>query len=139
MEGRGGAKTREEWETIVDKHFEESFEKTLGKLKSHLARHQQRSSKLTSVIPDLERCVGERNFLAHHFWREYATKWFTAPGRQEMVQRLTEARDLFSGTDSKLEAAMQPFEERYGFTPDLERAAFELIKQEARAKHWQQP
>src|SRR5438270_10417905 len=103
MEGRGGAKTQEEWETIVDQHYEESFEKTLAKLKSHLARHQQRSLTLSSVIPDLDSCVSERNFLAHHFCREYATKWFTALGRQEMIQRLTEARNLFSETDRKLE------------------------------------
>jgi hypothetical protein len=30
LEGRGGAKTLEMWEALVDKHFEESFEKTLG-------------------------------------------------------------------------------------------------------------
>jgi hypothetical protein len=30
LEGRGGAKTREDWEALVDKHFEDSFAKTLG-------------------------------------------------------------------------------------------------------------
>jgi hypothetical protein len=38
----------------------------------------------------------------------------------------------FSETDRKLEAAMRPFAERYGFTPDLERVAMELIAREAR-------
>jgi hypothetical protein len=131
LEGRAGVKTLEEWEALVDKHFEKSFEKTLGKLKSHLARHQQRSPILSNVMPDLDRCVCERSFLAHHFWREYATRWFTALGRERMVQWLAEARELFSETDRKLEAAMRPFAERHGFTPDLERAAMELIAHEA--------
>jgi hypothetical protein len=72
--------------------------------------------------------------LAHHFWRECATQWFTAAGREGMVQRLEEARDLFSETDSKLEAAIRPFAIRYGFTPDVERLGMELIKREARGK-----
>jgi len=132
LEGRAGAKTREEWEALVDKHFEESFEKTLGKLKNHLARHQARSPMLSKLMPDLDRCVGERNFLAHRFWREHATHWFTSLGRDRMIQRLAEARELFSETDRKLEAVMKPFEERYGFTPDLKRTTMELIAREAR-------
>ena len=99
LEGRGGAKTREEWEALVDKHFEESFQKTLGNLKNHLARHQQHSSALARVMTNLERCVDERNFLTHHFWREYASQWFTREGRASMIQRLEKAREPFSETD----------------------------------------
>jgi hypothetical protein len=132
LEGRGGAKTREEWEALVDKHFDESFEKTLGKLKNHLARHQQRSPILSKVMPALDRCVGERNFLAHHFWREYATAWFTVRGRERMIQRLEQSRELFSNTDRELEAAVRPFAAQQGITPDLERSTMELIKREAR-------
>jgi hypothetical protein len=131
LEGRAGAKTREEWEALVDKHFEESFEKTLGKLKNHLARHQERSPMLSNLMPDLDRCVCERNFLAHRFWREHATRWFTRRGRERMIHRLAEARELFSETDRKLETVMRPFKERNGFTPDLERATMELMRAEA--------
>ena len=131
LEGRGGAKTLEMWEALVDKHFEESFEKTLGKLKNHLARHQQRSPTLARVMADLERCVDERNFLAHGFWREHAVQWFTRKGRASMVQRLEKARELFSETDKNLEAAIQPFANHYGLTVDVQRLGLELIKLEA--------
>ncbi len=130
LEGRGGAKTLAEWETLVDKHFEDSFAKTLGKLKNRLALHGERSPVIDSVMTDLERCVDERNFLAHHFWRERAAYWFTAKGRTSMIQRLEEARELFSETDRKLEAAIQPFADRYGFTPDIQRYELELIKRD---------
>jgi hypothetical protein len=132
LEARVGVKTQEEWGAVVDTHFEESFEKTLGKLKTRLAGHQQRSLTLASVMPYLERCVAERNFLAHHFWRESAAQWFTRKGREFMVQRLEKARELFSETDKKLEAAIQPFAHRFGFTAELERRELELIKREAR-------
>jgi hypothetical protein len=134
MDKRPEVKTRQEWETLVDNYFENSFAQTLGRLKYQLVGHRGRSSALASIIPDLDKCVEERNFLAHHFWRENATEWFTAAGREGMVQRLEEARDFFSETDSKLEAAIRPFATCYGFTPDLERLSFELIKREARAK-----
>jgi len=80
-----------------------SFAQTLGRLKNQLVRYQGQSPALSSLITDLDKCVEERNFLAHHFWREHATHWFTAAGREGMVQRLEEARDLFSETDSKLD------------------------------------
>jgi hypothetical protein len=131
LERRGGVKTRTEWEALVDKHFEDSFAKTLGKLKSQIARHHERSPVIASVIIDLERCVDEWNFLAHHFWRQCATHWYTKEGRASMVQRLEEARELFSETDSKLEAAIQPFADRYGLTPDIQRYELEPIKREA--------
>jgi hypothetical protein len=133
MGKRREVKTREEWEILVDNHFENSFAQTLGRLKNQLVRYQGQSPALSSLITDLDKCVEERNFLAHHFWREHATHWFTAAGREGMVQRLEEARDLFSETDSKLEAAMRPFAARYGFTPNVERIGMELIRREARS------
>ena len=131
LERRGGAKTRQEWEALVDKHFEESFAKTLGKLINQLSRYHERSPALADIVADLERCVAERNFLAHRFWRERAAYWLTANGRASMVHRLEKARDLFAETDKKLDAAIQPFSERYGLTADAARYEMELIKQDA--------
>jgi len=119
MGKRREVKTQEEWETLVDNHFENSFTQTLGRLRNQVLRHQERIAALSSLLTDLDNCVQERNFLAHHFWREYATYWFTSADRHAMVQRLEEARELFSDTDKKLEAAIRPIAERYGYTPDL--------------------
>jgi hypothetical protein len=69
MDKRAEVKTRQEWETLVDNYFENSFAQTLGRLKNQLVSHRGRSSVLARIIPDLDKCVEERNFLAHHFWR----------------------------------------------------------------------
>lgn len=131
LEGRAGAKTRAEWEALIDKHYAQSFAATLGKLKKRLAQHHERSTKLASVMAALDKCVEERNFLAHHFWREYAAHWFSQYGRASMVQRLEQVRELFSDTDKELDTAIQPFKKRYGFTTDVQCYELELIKRAA--------
>jgi hypothetical protein len=98
---------------------------------NQLARHHERSPALAGIVTDLEKCVAERNFLAHRFWRERATHWFSRKRRASMLHRLEEARDLFTETDKKLDAAIQPFADRYGLTADAMRFELELIKQEA--------
>jgi hypothetical protein len=131
LEERAGAGTREEWQDLVDKNFEGSFEKTLGRLRTQLAQHQQRLPALANVTADINKCLVERNFMTHHFWRECATHWFTRKGRASMVQRLEKARDLFSETDRRLDAAIQPFADRFGLTAEIQRYELELIKREA--------
>jgi len=131
LDGLGGAKTRREWEMLVDKHFEESFSQTFGKLKNRLSRHNDRFQELKDVMSDIEKCVGERNFLAHHFWRENAMRWFTRTGREAMVQRLEQARELFSETDKKLEVVTRPLAERHGITEDVRHYELGLIKKQA--------
>ena len=131
LNGRGGAKSRAEWESLVDKHFEDSFAKTLGRLIRQFARHHERSPALAGINTDLEKCVAERNFLAHHFWRGYAEHWLTSDGRASMIQRLERARDLFAETDKKLEAAIQPLEVRHGITPEVVRQEMERISRNA--------
>jgi hypothetical protein len=127
LDKRRNVKTHAEWEMLVDAHFDSSFAKTLGRLKTQLARHHARSTALASLIPDLDRRVEERNFLAHHFWRDCSIQWFTPDGREEMTHRLEEVRDLFRYTDKKLEAAIQPFAEQHGITPELiQQAAREM-------------
>src|SRR5665213_2893893 len=69
MEGRAGAKNRVEWEALVDQHFEDSFEKTFGKIRQRIASHERRLATFFSVLVDLVLFVDERYFLAHHFWR----------------------------------------------------------------------
>ncbi|MGD0867240.1 MAG: hypothetical protein ABSA49_16985 [Rhizomicrobium sp.] len=130
LEGRKSVKTRGDWEALVDKHYEGSFAQTLGSLIKQLGRHHARSPALAAMATDLQSCVTERNFLAHHFWREHSERWFTANGRATMLHRLEKARDLFAETDKKLDASMQPFEDRFGLTTDATRREMELMKQE---------
>jgi hypothetical protein len=127
---RRNVKTHAEWEMLVDAHFDSSFAKTLGRLKTQLARHNARSTILSNLITDLDRCVEERNFLAHHFWRDCSIKWFTRDGREEMNHRLEGVRDLFRYTDKQLEAAIQPFAKQHGITPELLQQTSREMKRE---------
>jgi hypothetical protein len=135
LEGRGGARTQAEWETLVDRHYESSFAKTLGTLIRQLPRHHQRLPELAAMAADFEQSLKERNFLAHHFWREHAEHWFTSEGRTTMVQRLEEARDLFATTDRKLDAAVQPFEARHGITREAVSREMEQILRDGKERH----
>lgn len=131
LDGRGGAKTRSQWEALVDKHFDDSFAKTLGSLMRQLARHRDSLPDLATMSADLERCLAERNFLAHHFWREFAEDWFTSSGRVAMARRLETARDLFSETDAKLEAVVRPIASRHGITKEVLDREMEQLRREA--------
>jgi hypothetical protein len=110
---------REQWENLIDKHFDDSFKMTLGQLKKRLVIHKDKFSQLDAIVPELEKCLLERNFLAHHFYREYAQHWFSSNGRAEMVERLEAAREFFHATDRKLEAIIQPLMGKYGFTDEV--------------------
>jgi hypothetical protein len=129
FEGRGGAKTKTEWESLVDKHYEESFARTLGQLIKRLSEHH--AATVSTLVPDLKNCVTKRNFLVHHFWREHALHWFTSEGRAAMAAELEEARELFSSTDKKLEAVIEPIEKQRGVTDELIRAMREAEMREA--------
>jgi hypothetical protein len=115
-------------EEIVDYHFDRSFTKTLGKLKTKLLGHVSSISTLEELVNDLDLCKKERDFLAHHFWREHAEHWFTRAGLDQMVERLTSARDLFSQTTKKIDAAVEPIAERYGMGRAARDNEFELMK-----------
>jgi hypothetical protein len=131
LDGRGGAKTKDEWEALVDKYFEDSFERTLGKLRQRLSIHQHQLHGIASVMDDLAECVQERNFLAHHFWREHAVHWHTRNGRELMVQRLEKARDLFSKVDNALQTTLAPHARRHGITEEMVRRELALFRCEA--------
>ena len=106
LNGWGGAETKKQWETLVDNHYESSFSQTLGKLIDQLKRYTEQFSNVPDILSDLHRCVKERNFLTHHFWREFALHWYTHDGRRAMFNRLEEIRELFLQTDRKLDATI---------------------------------
>ena len=118
LPGRSGAKTRSEWEAKVDKHYADSFGKTMGRLISRLRPHMSSSNELASLVADFECCVLRRNFLVHHFWRERSANWLIDQKRLAMIQELEVDRELFWNTDKKLQAAIEPVAARHGITPE---------------------
>lgn len=123
--------SQKDWENLVDSYYEDSFEKTFGQLKKKLESHKDVFPSLLVVIPDLEKCLVERNFLAHHFYREHAQHWFSLRGRKEMIEKLEIARELFYATSRKLDSAVKPLAEKYGLTDELFEEFYSTVKLEA--------
>src|SRR5689334_19094455 len=85
-----GKMTDPVWDLEVDAFSERNFKKTMGGLKTELA-------KVTSVPPGLEqhleKALKSRNFITHRFFRERALDFHTGSGRDRMIAELIDARD----------------------------------------------
>lgn len=117
--------TDEEYEEF----FEENFSKTFGKLVHFL-------KKITTVPADLESLIHRsnkrRNHLAHTFFRESMDVLY-AGGFEEIVTALNEDIELFSETDKRLTALLEPLWLKAGWT--LEAIEAEALKYRAELKN----
>ena len=113
----------------IDAFMSERFENTLGKLLKALR------SELT-VPPALDdlltRALSQRNFLAHHFFRERAQAFLTVSGCEAMQAELRAAQELFSQADKALTALIEPLCTRHGLTEEHFAAAYDALLQDAR-------
>ncbi|ARA80302.1 MULTISPECIES: hypothetical protein [Pseudomonas syringae group] len=116
--------TDEEYEDF----FEENFSKTFGKLVHSL-------KKITTVPADLESLIHRsnkrRNHLAHTFFRESMDVLY-AGGFDEIVTALNKDIELFSETDKRLTALLEPLWLKAGWT--LEAIEAEALKYKAELK-----
>ncbi|MGH8588924.1 MAG: hypothetical protein ACREXX_06170 [Gammaproteobacteria bacterium] len=98
-----------------DAFLGKQFEQTLGKLIGGLR-------KATAVPPDLESllrsALQQRNFLSHHFFRDRAQVFMSRSGRNQMIEELKRAQQLFEAADSKLTEVATPLRERYGLSDE---------------------
>jgi hypothetical protein len=109
------ARTSDQWTTEFDAFMGRSFEQTLGRL--------IRDLRLATAVPqDLEDqltlALKRRNWLAHNYFRERASQFMSAGGRDDMIQELEEAQALFQRVDDLLGQAVKPVREKYGLTDD---------------------
>jgi hypothetical protein len=77
---------------------------------------------VTQVDADLDQLLNEalrkRNWLAHDFFRERATEFMSATGREQMLREVDECRDLFQSADKRLEATVEPLRKKAGITDE---------------------
>lgn len=122
---RKGEWTDEEYEGF----FEVNFSKTFGKLVHSL-------KKITTVPADLESLIHRsnkrRNHLAHTFFRESMDVLY-AGGFDEIVTALNEDIELFSETDKRLTALLEPVWLQAGWT--MERIEAEAAQYKAELKN----
>ncbi len=70
----------------VEEHLRTAFETTLGQLVKKLQHMLP-----PALVPELERAVERRNFIAHHFWYERSYMMRSARGIEDLVNELGEA------------------------------------------------
>jgi hypothetical protein len=109
------ARSPDEWAAEVDAFMDRHFQATMGRLMRSLR-------SVTQVDADLDQLLKEalmkRNWLAHDFFRERATEFMSATGREQMLREVDECRDLFQSAAKRLEATVEPLRKKAGITDE---------------------
>ena len=124
-------KTKGKWDpNEFDSYLSGEFGKTLGQLISKLR-------SLVTIKDDLEallvNALGKRNWLAHCYFRERASQFMSASGRDLMIQELQRYQELFRKADGKLETVISPLREKFGITEDIIEHHLEIMKKNSEA------
>lgn len=116
LPNRNKYKNHELWEKYVDQFYEEKFEKTLGALITNLKKYKEKSIGRDKLIIKLEEALKRRNYLAHHFFRDFIEN---NKKEDEMIEWLEQSRLLFFETDEQLSALMKPIRTKLGISDEL--------------------
>lgn len=113
--------SQEAWEEGVDAFMDKHFLNPMGRLIRRLEGVWKAPDGIEEV---LHQALERRNWLAHDYFRERATDWFSADGRKRMIDELVSCQELFRNADKALEQAIQPLRDRYGITEEAIQAAW---------------
>jgi hypothetical protein len=110
------ARSPDEWGAEVDAFMDRHFQATMGRLMRSLRAVTQVEADLEQLLND---ALSKRNWLAHDFFRERATEFMTADGREQMLREADGCRDLFQSADKRLETIVAPLRKKAGITDEL--------------------
>ena len=120
---------RAEYEAKFDAFMDKQHAQTLGNLIKN-------AKQFTSIPPDfhtdLSDVKAQRDFIAHHFFRERSVEFASRRGKDSMIEELQSAHDLFTRVDRKLDSIMEPLRRKLGFNDEMIQAMEEKFMQEAR-------
>jgi len=123
-ERRHLARSRAEWEKDFDEFMGQHFKHTMGRLLRDLG-------SVTKLPPDLNdlltRALEKRNWLAHEFFRERATQFVTAKGRDQMLSEVDECAALFRAADEALVNVTEPLRTKQGITNEMLEKSLQAI------------
>lgn len=108
-------RTRKQWTAEFDSFMDRNVEQTLGRL----IRNLREATAVPRELEDkLTQALKRRNWITHHFFRQQADEFMSAPGRDSMIRELEKAQELFQMADDLLSQTIKPIREKHGLTDD---------------------
>jgi hypothetical protein len=117
---------------IYDQEYEALARRSFGQILTELARDQTLANDLRAL---LQKALGLRNHLTHHFFWDFAEEWFSHDGRLLMIQKLREATALFSEVGDKVGRVVDDLGENLGIGHDTVLRMYERLLNESQRKY----
>lgn len=108
-------KNESDYIKFTDDYFASCFKKTMGSLISELKTF---NSVANETMQLLEKCLEQRNKLAHRYFRENVCSHNNTTGQSEMIDELLDMQELFSSTDKILDDAIRPLRIKLGISDE---------------------
>lgn len=88
-------------------------------MRSLLAKVRKRCRFDPGSTEVIERALVERDYLAHHYFKEMSDLFFSSSGRQKMIDRLLEMQRTFQIADTAMEAVNRALADSVGITQEV--------------------
>ncbi len=106
--------------------YEQGDRKTLGQI-------LKAARKIVPFDPtielQLERALGKRNFLVHHFFVENDENLLTESGKRKMIDELSETISFFKKVDLQVDELWHAVWTKYGFTKERIERDLRVLKE----------
>ena len=117
---------RKLYQEEFDTYMKGQFSQTLGNL---LKRLDSALGIPTDLAEMISRAKKQRDFLAHHYYRERSKDFVTRAGRDRMIAELMEIGEEFQRIDQHIQILLEPVKEKLGLRKEtLEKYTAEFIR-----------
>lgn len=124
-----GMADRTSWDEAFDRFYDAELAKTLGNMIRTL---EKTGAMPADLINRLRVAKGDRDGLAHRFFREHDLDFMTPQGRKRMIAECENRIELFQALDREVEAIVSVQRARYGITPEWIAEHVAMMECEAR-------
>jgi hypothetical protein len=133
---KGKGFDRKQYEADFDAYMDKQFGQTMGQI---MRRVQSLSGFDDSLKKRMVAMRRQRNFLAHHYWRERSVQFAAMAGRAEMRAELYEDSEAFGKLDRDIDAAMKTTRENLGIDDEvLEAHSRRMIEKMKAGEPWEE-
>lgn len=115
-----------------DQEYKTVAKQSFGQILTELTKDQTLTNELRML---LQKALGVRNHLTHHFFWDFAQEWFSQEGRRLMIEKLREATALFSDVRDKVTIVVDELGKSLGIEPGKVSEMYERLLDESRQKY----